>query len=48
MGRSHEYEWHGRVTRRFATEAKARAFAEKARHEFGWYDVSVVYFPVRP
>lgn len=46
VGRSHEYEWNGRVCRRFATEARARAFAERMRHD-GWYDVRVMFWPAR-
>jgi hypothetical protein len=44
-GKSHEYEWNGRVGRRFAYEDRARRFAVKAEED-GWYDVRVFYAPV--
>ena len=47
LGRSHEYEWNGRVGRRFATEERARAFAARMTND-GWYAVQVFYSPVRP
>jgi hypothetical protein len=47
MGRSHEYEWNGRVGRRFASEEAARAFAARMI-DYGWYEVVVLYAPVVP
>jgi hypothetical protein len=44
QGRSHEHGWNERVGRRFSTEKRASAFADRMAAE-GWYSVRVMYVP---
>jgi hypothetical protein len=44
-GRSHEWEWNGRVGQRFATKERAEAHAARLI-EGGCWDVHVLYAPI--
>jgi len=44
-GRSHEWDWNGRIGRRFVHEAKAREYAKTIEDDGAW-DVRVIFSPV--
>jgi len=45
-GKSHEWGWNESVGRRFSNERAALEFAAR-RIDDGWYNVKVIYSPVR-